>query len=424
MPFAASSGLPSSASGSPTSSVPISILIVEDDGDQRAAVEAALAPLGHRIVCATSAQDALRCLLETTEFAVILVDVRLPETNGFELATLIRTRESSQETPLIFLSALDDVEAIAQGYLRGAVDYIVKPFDAAMLRAKVTVFVNIFRRMQRIQQREEDIRSHQREEFEREKARLAAEAANQAKDQLLASVAHELRAPATVVLGYVELMRNFEISDPKLKRAIDAIARSARRQAQLIEDLLDFARVTKGTVHLKYGTVDVEELIATLIDDVRAMADAKAIHLEVIAASGHAGRYTVDADRLRLEQVLLNLLGNALKFTPHGGRITIRLNGDGERLKLAVSDTGRGIARDFLPHVFEPFSTAHPSATPREVGVGLGLTIARELVTRHGGSLDASSDGEGKGTTFTVTLPIRPPSHEVAERPAMNAPGN
>lgn len=412
MRLAGSSSLPSSASGSPTSFSPVSILIVEDDGGQRAAIEAALAPLGHRILCATSARDALRCLLETPEFAVILIDVRLPETDGFELATLLRQRESSQDTPLIFLSALDDVEAIAQGYVRGAVDYIVKPFDAAMLRAKVTVFVNIFRRMQLIQRREEEMRARQREEFEREKARQAAEATSQAKDQLLATVAHELRTPMTVVLGSLEMVRATEIADPKLKRALDTIERSAKRQARLIEDLLDFARVTRGTLDLKLAPVDMQELVATMVDDVRSMADAKAIALDVLTPSRTAEPLTAQADRLRLEQVLLNLLSNAIKFTPDGGRITVRLTHAGERLELSVSDTGPGIASEFLPHVFEPFSSADASSAGRAAGVGLGLTIARELVAYHGGSLEASSEGDGNGTTFTVTLPIRAPGQD------------
>ena len=254
-----------------------------------------------------------------------------------------------------------------------------------------------------------------RRESERERARLLeretaarheAEKANRLKDDFLATLSHELRTPLNAILGWATILKT-QPADPGLaERAVTVIERNARSQKQLIEDILDVSRVITGNLRLVIAPVDLCAVIQSALESVRPSAQAKQIALEVSCAQDF-GALEGDADRLH--QVVWNLLSNAVKFTPAGGRVDVRAAREDGGARLDVEDTGAGVDLDFLPHVFERFRQADSSSTRRHGGLGLGLAIVRHLVELHGGTVQASSPGPGRGATFTVRLPLTVP---------------
>jgi signal transduction histidine kinase/ActR/RegA family two-component response regulator len=240
--------------------------------------------------------------------------------------------------------------------------------------------------------------------LEREQAaRAIAEEANRLKDQFLAIVSHELRTPLNAILGWSEMLRDGRLDGPVRNRAFRAISDSARRQAQLIEDLLDVARSTSGKLRLERAVVELKDVVHEALLVVQPSADAKQMQITVDA---EASPLVVYGDSARLQQIAWNLLSNAVKFTPAGGAVHVRLQRAGSGVEMAVRDTGQGIPRDFLPSVFEPFRQADGSTTRMHAGLGLGLSIVKTLVEAHGGTVRVQSDGEGRGATFTVRFPI------------------
>ena len=236
-----------------------------------------------------------------------------------------------------------------------------------------------------------------------QQAREAAEAANTVKDQFLAILSHELRTPLNAILGWAQLLRNRRPDEPGLDRGLEAIERNARSQTQLIDDLLDVSRIASGRLRLEPRPLDPVEPIEAALSAVLPSADAKGVR---IGRSLEPSPGLVLGDPGRLQQVFVNLLSNAVKFTPSGGQVDVSLGRVEDRAVVHVRDTGQGIAPEFLPHVFDSFRQADASTTRRQGGLGLGLSIVRQLVALHGGSVDAESPGVGKGATFTVTLPL------------------
>jgi PAS domain S-box-containing protein len=234
-------------------------------------------------------------------------------------------------------------------------------------------------------------------------ARQAAEQASRAKDEFLATVSHELRTPLNAILGWLELLRRGSISEEFVGRALETIERNARSQAQLIEDLLDVSRIITGKLRLNVQQVELALIIKEAVDVVRPAADAKEIDLQVILDTD-AGPVSGDPDRL--QQVVWNLLANAIKFTKKGGRVQVRLERVNSYAEIVVSDTGQGISAEFLPYIFDRFSQADSSYSRRYGGLGLGLAIVRQLVELHGGTVRALSSGEGHGATFIVRFPF------------------
>ena len=235
-------------------------------------------------------------------------------------------------------------------------------------------------------------------------ARSAAESANRLKDEFLAVLSHELRSPLNPILGWVKLLRSRKMDESTQTRALETIERNATLQARLIEDLLDVSRIMRGKTSLNISSVNLASTIEAAIDTVRLSAQAKSIELQS-RIDPMVG--LISGDPNRLQQVIWNLLSNAIKFTPSGGRVTIRLERKGTQAQIQVSDTGKGINADFLPHVFEYFRQADSSTTRTQGGLGLGLAIVRHLVELHGGIVTASSPGMEQGSTFTVTLPLK-----------------
>ncbi|MDB4994856.1 MAG: phoR4 [Myxococcaceae bacterium] len=233
--------------------------------------------------------------------------------------------------------------------------------------------------------------------------RVKLEAAHKAKDEFLATLSHELRTPLNAMLGWTQLLRAGDLEESEFDRALETIERNAKAQAQLIADLLDVSRIVTGKLHLNVGKVQLPSLIEAAIDAVRLTADAKKITLET---SLDPFTRDVKGDPNRLLQVLGNLLNNALKFTPANGTVRIELHEDAERARVTVSDTGQGISAEFLPYVFDRFRQADSTSTRTQGGLGLGLAIVSHLVQLHGGTVEVSSPGKDKGSTFTVELPI------------------
>jgi signal transduction histidine kinase len=418
---------------------PVQILVVDDHRENLVALEAILAPLGHRVLLADSGKAALKLLLEH-EVALILLDVSMPDVDGYEVAELIRMRPSNRDTPIIFLTANSkSTAAVFKGYSVGAVDYIFKPVSADILISKVTIFVDLYRRSRALLQKTEALRSahaeldtrvkerteqlaranerlksevmqRRRAEAERadllqreREARREAERVNRTKDEFLATLSHELRTPLNAILGWSHLLESTAPDAAMIARGMKVIKNNALAQKQLIEDILDVSRIINGKMMLKLTSVDVRGVVESALDTLRPAAEAKRIAIVTELASAPV----IVGDEDRLQQIVWNLLSNAIKFTPKEGRVEVRLEVADSDLRLVVRDNGRGIAPEFLPHIFDRFSQADSSMTRTHGGLGLGMAIVRHLVELHGGTVQAESEGENCGATFAVTLPVR-----------------
>lgn len=237
-----------------------------------------------------------------------------------------------------------------------------------------------------------------------QEARGDAERANRSKDEFITLVSHELRSPLNAILGWTTALRRARRDEQIIDRALEVIERSARMQSQLIDDLMDTARAVSGKLKLEVRPMNLAEAIEKAVDVVRPAAEAKGVSLDT-RLDRNVGQITGDPDRL--QQVAWNLLSNAIKFTNEGGRVEVRLEREDPYVQITVRDTGQGIKSEFLPYVFDRYQQAGTSGGRRAAGLGLGLTLVRQLVEMHGGSVAAESEGEGKGATFTIKLPVR-----------------
>jgi signal transduction histidine kinase/ActR/RegA family two-component response regulator len=232
--------------------------------------------------------------------------------------------------------------------------------------------------------------------------RAEAEAANRLKDEFLAIVSHELRTPLNAILGWAQLLEQGQLNAAHTARAIQTIERNAKVLAQIIDDLLDVSRIIAGRALIELQAVDLAAVIQSALDEIRPAADVAALK---VTFTCQAAPDRVAGDPLRLQQVFANLLSNAVKFTPPGGHIEVQLTGRDSEAEIRVTDTGQGIAAEFLPRIFDRFTQADASSTRRQGGLGLGLAIVKALVERHGGTVRAESPGLGRGATFIVWLP-------------------
>jgi len=242
---------------------------------------------------------------------------------------------------------------------------------------------------------------------EREKAaRAAAEHAGRLKDEFLATLSHELRTPLNAILGWTHLLRTSSGDRERVERGIEVIERNARVQTQLISDLLDISRIISGKMRLEVQQVELPAVLAAALEAVRPAADGKGVRLQTVVEPIFE---PVHGDPARLQQIVWNLVSNAVKFTPKGGRVQVILARVNSHVEIRVSDTGEGIAPEFLPHLFERFTQADASPSREHTGLGLGLALVKHLVEAHGGSCEAHSEGRGSGATFVVRLPPMPP---------------
>jgi signal transduction histidine kinase len=338
---------------------------------------------------------------------VLLVDVMMPGLDGLETANLIRARAATRHVPIIFLTAAEpSSQAVSQAYARGAVDYLVKPFDPAILRSKVSVFVELFLKNLELRAQTELARQREREALENRKlyekergARTHAEEVARAREETIAVVSHDLRNPMTSIAAHAGLLRRqLEANPPDgaLDR-VDAIQHAVERMNSLVRDLLDTARIRSGRLAVDFHDEDVVVLVRQAAELLAPSFAEKRQRLE-LRLPEHAA--LVVCDRGRILQVLSNLLGNAAKFSPPASTISIQLDIQADEITIAIRDSGRGIPDEQLPHIFDPYWQAAPQ---RREGLGLGLAIAKGIIEAHGTRIWAESR-PGVGTQFCFTL--------------------
>jgi signal transduction histidine kinase len=382
---------------------PARILVVDDIEANRLALSAVLDPLGQEIIEARSGDEALKATLQY-DFAVILMDVQMPGMDGFTAVQLLRQREATRYTPVIFITAYGEISHAARGYGLGAFDFITKPFDADVMRARVGALVTLWQRGQQLDAQAAELQA-QAVAAERDRsAREAAESANRMKDEFLAVVSHELRTPLNAILGWAELLTAGTLPPERMQHGIETIARNARMQARLIEDLLDVSRIIAGKLAISHAPTDLGAIVRRAAETVAPQANGKKVGLEVVIEPGD---HEVIGDAARLQQVVWNLLSNAVKFSAEGTHVEVRLARTANDQVLTVVDHGMGIDAGFLPYVFDRFRQADSPGTRQSGGLGLGLAIAQRIVQLHAGEIVASSEGVGRGATFTVRLPSR-----------------
>ena len=417
---------------------PVGILLVDDHPENLLALEAILTDTGHTLVHARSGAEALKALLGQ-DFALILMDVAMPEMDGYEVAELIRRRDRSRNTPIIFLPAnVKGDTHVVRGYAAGAVDYLFKPLAPEVLLSKVAVFVELYTQRKALKEAADALKSayddmeHRVEERTRElaatnrsleaemagrqrvevelaqllereqRARVEAQALNRLKDEFLATLSHELRTPLNAILGWTHILETGSRDNESIDRATRVIKRNAQAQAQLVDDILDVSRIIGGKLNLHLELVSLRTVIEAAIETVEPAADAKDIAVDRVFGDVAP----IIADRDRLQQLMWNLLSNAIKFTPKDGRVRVELRAHAGDVVVTITDSGQGIEPAFLPHVFERFSQADGSFSRLHWGLGLGMAIVRHLVELHGGHVTAASEGKDQGATFTVTLPL------------------
>lgn len=323
---------------------------------------------------------------------VLVLDWHMPQMSGLEVCRFLRERFDEVSLPILVLTATGGQDDLLEGLAAGANDFVTKTFDPAELLARVATLArgrSLYESMRKT-------------ELATRRAREAADEANRAKDIFLATVSHELRTPLNSILGWARLLSEGTLDRETLARGLVSIQRNAQIQVQLIEDILDTTRAISGKLHLELATLDLGQVARVAFDAFKPSADAKQLALSIHTPEGSL-RLVGDSDRL--QQAIGNLLANAVKFTPSGGEIRVELARSGDSVRVTVQDTGKGIAKQFLPHVFDRFRQEDGTATRRHSGLGLGLALVRHIVAAHGGTVNAQSEGEGRGASFTITLP-------------------
>jgi signal transduction histidine kinase len=375
------------------------ILVVDDYAPNVTALRALLEPLAAVI----EAHSGARALEEADryEFALVVLDVNMPRVDGLEVARRIRAGRVNGQVPIIFLTSMDcEPSQILDGYAAGGVDYLRRPFSPEILRSKVAIFVELH-------QRREQAKRESAERAQLEAQRIAAEQASRDKDRFLAVLSHELRTPLTSILLWSDMLLRRDLPAETVRRGLETIDLRARYEAHIVERVLEMSRLVTGTMSLELTTVDMNEVIAEAVEDVARLAAERRVQVTVTAEKVC---WRAVGDRLRLRQVVYNLLENAVNFTPAGGRVDLTLRDDGSALQIQVRDTGVGFGPDFVPNLFSRFKPRGATTTRVGGGLGLGLALAKDLVELHGGRITAESAGLGQGAAFTVTLPHTQPS--------------
>ena len=426
------------------------VLVVDDRPSNIAAVEAILGEFPNRLVKAQSGAEALRHLLEN-DFALVLLDVQMPEMNGFETARLIRQRHRSRHTPIIFLTAHpSDNSDIIRAYELGAVDFLFKPIVPEVLRAKVSVLLELQRRTKEVARQAELLRSHERREHERhlleERRRWEAEAlrlqmederkntvelakraaellrtvseleraeheltrmnrelaeVDRRKDEFLAVLAHELRNPLAPIVSCIDLLR-IEVEpepDDPVNRVLSTMSRQINHLTRLVDDLLDISRINSGKIELKKTFCDLRVIAEQAFAASRSHIDERRHEVELSLPDQPV---VSEVDGVRVAQVISNLLNNAARYTEPGGRIRLSIEIANEHAVIRVSDNGQGIEPELIDRVFDMFVQRDSGGG----GLGVGLALVKRMVELHGGVISAKSHGRGHGTEFAVKLPL------------------
>jgi signal transduction histidine kinase len=389
------------------------ILVVNDDAASLLALTSLLdlwaEETNYEVMAARSGQDALRQVL-LHDFAVILLDVNMPGMDGFETAEAIHQRVRSADIPIIFVTAFlaDEIDRL-KAYQRGAADFLFTPVIPQILHAKVSVFValavkneELKRQAQKLSQRTTELTATNKRLTREMEERQAAERKNHAKDEFLAMLGHELRNPLSAISSAASLIGLNGAGAETVGRAKAIIQRQSQHLSRIVDDLLDLSRAMSGKILLSRQPLEVAALVNACLDTFKATGRTGSYQINVDLATGW-----VDGDPTRLEQIATNLIDNALKYTPPGGKIDIGVShdDDSDEVLLTVRDTGVGIAEDLLPHVFDVFVQGSISIDRSQGGLGIGLSLVRRLVELHGGSVTAQSAGTSLGSTFIIRLP-------------------
>ena len=373
------------------------VLVVDDQPGKLLSYRAILEGVPANLLMAGSGREALDLLLKT-EVAVVLMDVCMPELDGFELASLVRDHPRFRQTAIIFVSGvhLTDLDRL-KGYECGAVDYLPIPIVPEILRAKVNVFVDLYRKTHALERLNLELE-------QRVAQRTAAlEEAGRYKDEFLAVLAHELRNPLAAIRAAAHVIGFPSVTPALSAQSAKVIERQVEHLVRLVDDLVDVSRITRGIVELRRAPVEIADVVARAIETSRPLIEMRGHALSVEIASGPL---RVDGDVARLTQALTNVLCNAAKFTEPGGQVTVVAERDGPDVVIRVSDTGVGIAPDVLPTVFDLFAQGERKFDRTSTGLGIGLAVVRRLVELHGGTAAAHSGGPGLGTEVTLRIPV------------------
>jgi len=388
----------------------VNILLVDDQPGKLLTYEAILKDLGENLITANSGREALEHLLRS-EITVVLMDVSMPELDGFELAEIIREHPRFQKTAIIFVSAvhLTDTDRL-KGYRSGAVDYVSVPIVPELLRAKVAVFTELYRKRREADELTRDLeqrvaaRTAELEEATVRQIELAEQlrVADRRKDEFLALLAHELRNPLAPLRNAVSILRLKESQDPDVLWCRGVIERQATQLTRLVDDLLDVSRITLGKIKLQPQALDLGSVVARAVETSRPLIDA---HRHQLIVTVPETPVRVEGDRARLTQVVANLLNNAAKYQNEGGTIALTVERDASFAVITVRDRGIGIAPEMLSEIFELFSQGERTLDRALGGLGIGLSLVKTVVELHRGRVSAASDGVGRGSEFTIRLP-------------------
>ena len=368
------------------------VLVVDDHDSSRFWRTNVLTEAGYTVFEAGSLAQA-QVAIEEFRPELLVLDINLPDGNGMDFCRRLKQSDELQTIMVLQMSAsFTSPDDQARSLESGADAYLADPVPANVLVATTHALLRVSRAEQALKHA---LTMEQQ-------ARTDAEVANRLKDDFLATLSHELRTPINAIIGWVDLIKSMDMDEAGRERALAIIQRNAKAQAGLIEDLLDVSRISKGQVQLKREPVYLPSIVASAMDTVRPSASAKDI--EIASRISGESDLTVEGDASRLQQVVWNLLANAVKFTPREGKVDVTLTGNPASAVIEIADTGRGMDDDALSRVFDRFYRSTPTVGTGE-GLGLGLTIARHLVQMHGGSLTVWSAGTDKGTSFIVRLP-------------------
>ena len=389
----------------------VNILLVDDQPGKLLSYTAMLAPLDEHLILANSGREALDHLLRT-DITVVLMDVSMPELDGFELAEIIRGHPRYAKTAIIFVSAVrvSDLDRL-KAYASGAVDYISVPVIPEILRAKVCVFIDLYRQTREAERLNRDLEDrvnvrtaeleasmlYQRELSDR--LRMA----DRRKDEFLAMLAHELRNPLAPIRNAIDLLRQKPALDAEMQWCQEVISRQTTQLTRLVDDLLDVSRITQGKITLQKERLDLDTIVDQAVEMSQPLIEARHHALRVTLADGAV---PIEGDALRLTQVVGNLLNNAAKYQDSHGRIAVTVRCDRGWASVSVRDEGIGIAPELMPQIFELFSQGEQGPDHMHGGLGIGLSLVKTLVELHGGRVEVSSPGLGRGSEFVVHLPI------------------
>ncbi len=405
---------------------PVNILLVDDQPGRLLTYRAILEPLGEHLVDASSGTEALKLLMDD-EYAVILLDVNMPGMDGFETASMIHQHPRFEKTPIIFVTAVNvsDMDRL-RGYKLGAVDYVMVPVIPEIMRTKVAVLAELFRKRRELQQANAALHAEKSRELDRLNSslhqaneelakrnhelrdevveRIRAEQrlreADQRKDEFLATLAHELRNPLAPLLNALNVRR---LSVPDLDDPLqDMMERQLGLLVRLIDDLLDVARITRGKLELRKSSTTLQEVLQSAIETAMPLIEQRGHQLQVRLPEE---KLPLHADSMRLSQVFANLLNNAAKYSEDAGGIELVAEVDDSAVHVHVRDRGIGLTEEQAHDVFEMFSQADNAIERARGGLGIGLTLVRRLAEMHGGEVSVRSAGLGQGSEFTVRLP-------------------